>query len=119
MHCEATTQARRWWPTQFLAKTRSKSRSEASRIHPYDATFISTTYSGKDRDTEFGLDYFPVRYFNSYVGRFMSPDYQDPNDDVDIPLAVPNGALTNPQALNLYSYVRNNPGGITWEQITR
>lgn len=35
----------------------------------------------------------------SETGGFLSPDYQDPNDDVDNPLAVPNGALTNPQTL--------------------
>lgn len=40
------------------------------------------------------------------MGRFMSPDYQD---DEEPPDAVPNGAMADPQSLNLYSYVENNP----------
>src|SRR6202022_3531725 len=31
-------------------------------------------FTGKERDIESGLDYFPARYYNSYVGRWMSPD---------------------------------------------
>jgi hypothetical protein len=38
----------------------------------------------------------------------MSPDYQDLDDD-DVPEAVPNGSTANPQSLNLYAYVNNNP----------
>jgi RHS repeat-associated protein len=53
-------------------------------------------FTGKHRDIESGLDYFPARYYNSYLGRFMSPD------DVG-------GHLEDPQTLNLYSYVGNNP----------
>ncbi|WP_044176066.1 RHS repeat-associated core domain-containing protein [Granulicella mallensis] len=56
-------------------------------------------FTGKERDTESGLDYFGARYYGSNIGRFMSPDpsglaYADPS---------------NPQSFNLYSYVRNNP----------
>ena len=32
-------------------------------------------FTGKERDIESGLDYFPARYYNSYVGRWMSPDW--------------------------------------------
>ena len=54
-------------------------------------------FTGKIRDTNSGLDYFGARYYSSAMGRFMSPDqpgYQDKDD---------------PQSMNLYSYVRNNP----------
>jgi RHS repeat-associated protein len=56
-------------------------------------------FTGKERDTESGNDYFGARYYASSMGRFMSPDpsqlyFADP---------------TNPQSLNLYSYVLNNP----------
>ena len=56
-------------------------------------------FTGKERDTESGLDYFGARYYGSAMGRFSSPDpsglvYADP---------------TNPQSLNLYSYAANNP----------
>ena len=31
-------------------------------------------YTGKERDTESGNDYFGARYYSSAMGRFMSPD---------------------------------------------
>jgi RHS repeat-associated protein len=59
--------------------------------------------TGKERDTETGLDYFGARYFGSNMGRFMTPDWADK------PEAVPYSSLDDPQTLNLYGYVRNNP----------
>jgi len=59
--------------------------------------------TGKERDTESGLDYFGARYYGSLMGRFMSPDWAEK------PEAVPYSELNDPQSLNLYSYVRNNP----------
>jgi RHS repeat-associated protein len=55
-------------------------------------------FTGKERDTESGLDNFGARYFGSSLGRFMSPD--PPLLDQHI---------ADPQSWNLYSYVRNNP----------
>jgi|GEM_PF-3467967 len=60
---------------------------------------VESRYTGKERDQESGLDYFGARYYGSSMGRWMSPDpagltYADPGD---------------PQSLNLYSYVLNNP----------
>jgi len=52
--------------------------------------------TGKERDPESGLDNFGARYNASTMGRFMSPD----------PLG---GLLADPQTLNKYAYVRNNP----------
>jgi RHS repeat-associated protein len=63
-------------------------------------------YTGKERDTESGLDYFGARYYSSGAGRFLSPDYNAMGDDLD---PVPYADLNNPQSLNLYSYVQNNP----------
>jgi len=56
-------------------------------------------FTGKERDTESGLDYFKARYYGSSFGRFGTPDpsglfFADPSD---------------PQSLNLYAYARNNP----------
>jgi RHS repeat-associated protein len=56
-----------------------------------------------DRSGETGLDYFGARYFSSAQGRWTSPDWSP------TPQAVPYARLTDPQTLNLYSYVRNNP----------
>ncbi len=63
----------------------------------------ASRYIGKERDTESGLDYFGARYYASSMGRWMSPDWADK------PEAVPYSHLDNPQSLNLYGYVNNNP----------
>jgi len=60
-------------------------------------------FTGKERDSETGLDYFGARYYGSSMGRFMSPDWDSK------PQAVPYADLANPQTLNLYAYVLNNP----------
>ena len=72
--------------------------------HHYDTSIdLRTRYTGKERDTESGLDYFGARYYASSTGRWSSPDYSD------IPEPVPYASLSDPQSLNLYSYVGNNP----------
>ena len=53
-------------------------------------------FTGKERDPETGLDHFVARYHSSSLGRFMNPD----------PLG---GRIFDPQTLNKFSYVRNNP----------
>jgi RHS repeat-associated protein len=73
---------------------------------PTDAPDGSTNhykFTGKERDTESGLDYFGARYYASNMGRFQSPDW------AGHPEAVPYSSLKNPQTLNLYAYVGNNP----------
>jgi RHS repeat-associated protein len=50
-----------------------------------------------------GLDYFGARYFSGAQGRFTSPDWSAK------PTPVPYADLHEPQSLNLYAYVRNNP----------
>lgn len=60
-------------------------------------------YTGKERDTESGLDMFGARYYGSSLGRFMTPDWASK------PVNVPYAHFGNPQSLNLYSYVQNNP----------
>jgi RHS repeat-associated protein len=60
-------------------------------------------FTGKERDTESGNDYFEARYFSSAMGRFMSPDWSAKEEP------VPYAKLDDPQTLNLYTYVENNP----------
>jgi RHS repeat-associated protein len=60
-------------------------------------------FTGKERDAESGLDYFGARYFSGAQGRWTSPDWSEK------PQPVPYADLKDPQTLNLYSYVRNNP----------
>ena len=56
-------------------------------------------FTGKERDTESGNDFFDARYYSSVTGRFLQPD--------------PSGQYfanpENPQTWNLYAYVANNP----------
>jgi RHS repeat-associated protein len=74
---------------------------------PYGTELIHTNtcpqdykFTGYERDTETGLDYSLARYYNSRTGRFMSVD----------PMA---GSILDPQSLNRYAYVRNNPINLT------
>jgi RHS repeat-associated protein len=60
-------------------------------------------FTGKERDTESGLDNFGARYMGSSLGRFMTPDWAAKPTD------VPYADFGNPKSLNLYSYVNNNP----------
>jgi RHS repeat-associated protein len=63
-------------------------------------------FTGKERDSESGLDYFGERYYENALGRFATPDYLGYGLD---PVPVPWADLKDPRSLNLYGYVRNNP----------
>lgn len=60
-------------------------------------------FTGKERDAESELDYFGARYYNSGMGRWMSPDWSAKAEP------IPYAKLGDPQSLNLYAYVSNNP----------
>jgi RHS repeat-associated protein len=60
-------------------------------------------FTGKERDTESGNDYFGARYYASTMGRWMSPDWSS------LPVPIPYADLDFPQTLNLYAYLDNNP----------
>jgi RHS repeat-associated protein len=64
-------------------------------------------FTGKKRDTETGLDYFGARYYSNGLGRWVSADWSA------TPLPVPYADFNNPQTLNLYGYMWNNPLGGT------
>lgn len=53
-------------------------------------------FTGKELDEETGLNYYGARYYDSSAGRFISLDPWE-------------GDLSDPQSLNKYAYVRNNP----------
>lgn len=69
-------------------QTTSGSCSDPSPMH----------FTGKERDSESGLDNFGARYDSSQYGRFMTPDPGNMGADP-----------TNPQSWNMYSYALNNP----------
>jgi RHS repeat-associated protein len=54
-------------------------------------------FTGKERDSESGLDNFGARYNSSSMGRFMTADNPKFSEKAD------------PQTWNLYTYVSNNP----------
>jgi len=58
-------------------------------------------FTGKERDSESGLDNFGARYFGSSFGRFMRPDPSSVGGDIV--------DSESPQSWNMYSYVANNP----------
>ena len=60
-------------------------------------------FEGKERDTETQNDDFGARYYSWRFGRWLSADWSS------VPVAVPYANLTNPQTLNLYSMVADDP----------
>jgi RHS repeat-associated protein len=77
--------------------------------YKYDCTphFVHFAYkfTGKERDTESGNDYFGARYYASSMGRWLSPD----------PGWFMFANMNNPQSLNLYSHALNSP--LVWIDI--
>jgi len=75
-------------------------------FYPFGGEIIYTNtcsqnykFTGKERDTESGLDNFDARYLGSSLERFMSPD----------PAGLLAQKPTYPQSWNLYAYAMNNP----------
>jgi RHS repeat-associated protein len=60
-------------------------------------------FEGKERDTETGNDDFGARSYSWRFGRWLSSDWSA------LPVPVPYANLTNPQTLNLYSMVADDP----------
>ncbi len=53
-------------------------------------------YTGQERDSSTGLMYYEARYYDPKLGRFISADTIVPS-------------MLDPEALNRYTYARNNP----------
>lgn len=47
--------------------------------------FSTYKFTGKERDSESGLDMFGARYYGSSLGRFMTPDWAE--KPIDVPYA--------------------------------
>ncbi len=60
-------------------------------------------FEGKERDAETGNDDFGARYYSNRFGRWLSADWSA------VPVPVPYANLTNPQTLNLYAMVADDP----------
>jgi RHS repeat-associated protein len=79
--------------------------SESTMQPGYSYDAVCYKFTGKERDAESGLDMFEARYYGSSLGRFMTPDWSA------MATPVPYAKLENPQSLNLYAYMMNNPLG--------
>ena len=73
------------------------------RAYTNSCTQNSYKFEGKERDTETGNDDFGARSYSNRFGRWLSTDWSA------VPVAVPYANLTNPQTLNLYSMVADDP----------
>jgi RHS repeat-associated protein len=77
-----------------------EAKYDSSRRFVHLCAFGLLHFTGKERDTESGNDYFGARYYASSMGRWMSPD----------PINLTNARLLNPaNTLNKYAYGANNP----------
>jgi RHS repeat-associated protein len=63
---------------------------------------LAHKFTGKQRDSESGLDNFGARFDSSNIGRFTSPDPGNAGASEDAP-----------QSWNAYSYLENNPTNVT------
>jgi RHS repeat-associated protein len=78
---------------------------------------VRQQFTSKERDVETGLDYFLARYYLATQGRFTSPDeFKGGPDEVFVlgsgdpeKQALVYADVNNPQSLNKYQYVFNNP----------
>jgi RHS repeat-associated protein len=73
------------------------------RVYTQNLANQNYKVTGKERDSESGLDNFGARFDSSNLGRFMTPDW------AGRPTTVPYAVFGDPQSLNLYGYVRNDP----------
>ena len=85
---------------EIWAGTDGRSTDYNSPI-PLSATqdVANDKFTGKERDSETGLDFFGARYFSGAQGRFTSPD----------PKQFTLRTIAYPQKWNKYAYVQNNP----------
>lgn len=78
--------------------------TEETRYFPYGTTRSGGTesktgryqYTNQEKDSETNLMYYGARYYSPIIGRFVQPDSMLPD-------------IYDPQQLNRYAYVRNNP----------
>ncbi|MBI5224542.1 RHS repeat-associated core domain-containing protein [Candidatus Micrarchaeota archaeon] len=83
-----------------LVTNSSRGIAEETSYRPFGEVLLDGKskhlYTGKELDSESGLYYYGARYYNPVIGQFTQPDTIIPNP-------------YDPQSLNRYSYVLNNP----------
>ena len=106
-----------YYAEDFLGSSRVMTQNNGTVCYdadfdPYGSEHVLTNscpstnaykFEGKERDTETGNDDFGARYYTSRFGRWLSADWSN------VPVPVPYANLTNPQTLNLYAMVSDDP----------
>ena len=106
-----------YYAEDFLGSSRVMTQNNGTVCYdadfdPYGSEHVLTNscpstnaykFEGKERDTETGNDDFGARYYSNRFGRWLSADWSN------VPVAVPYANLTNPQTLNLYAMVSDDP----------
>ena len=67
--------------------------------YPSGSDGVRKQFTGYERDPEINLDFAGARMYQAQLGRFTTTD----------PVLMLTQRLVDPQQINLYSYVRNNP----------
>jgi RHS repeat-associated protein len=100
--------AKRWHHGDHLGSTRVITDASGQAIQSYEyaaygtqvggsgATGNTRTFAGQDVDVDSGLTYMRARFYDAWLGRFVSADTIVPD-------------AKSPQAFNRYAYVFNNP----------
>ncbi len=73
--------------------------SQRTSHEEYTPDSVRKQFTGYERDRETGLDFAEARMYSKSSGRFTSAD----------PLLFETKRIADPQQINLYQYVRNNP----------
>jgi len=125
-----------WIHTDHLGSTRTITSYQGYVAYDYDylpygeqltgGDFTTHLFTGYERDYESTLDYANARYYSSSIGRFMSVDpapitsarhpfagpegaSADPAPIVEQAQRIGSGCMSNPETLNRFAYVLNNP----------
>jgi RHS repeat-associated protein len=89
--------------TFLWARPGSLTSGGISQENDYNTSCVPEfRFAGMEYDSETGNYYDNARYYNPFLGKFMSPDPANAG-------AVP----SNPQSWNAYAYVGNNPETLT------
>ena len=97
-----------WLGTRRVSTDASGNMEESCTSYPFgdglscagDSDPTEQHFTGKERDSESGLDYFGARHLSSNMGRFMT-------SDLDQESGI--GHVDDPQGWNGYAYGHNNP----------
>ena len=81
---------------------------EARHEHRLRQIEESYKFTQKERDRESGLHYFEARYLAGTLSRFVTADPKYINPDTFLGQALAS-FLSDPQKINVYAYVGNNP----------